>query len=81
MSAKVVVPERISSQAARRVPQVTNSGVTFRFSAGQMWFWSQSISSMSSAMPRKSVMGTWVWVLTRPGRTMRPAASTVARAW
>ena len=70
MSAKVVVPVRIISHAARRVPQVTNSGVDVGASAGQMYFVSQTMSSTSSATPRKSVIGTWVWVLTRPGITM-----------
>ena len=77
MSAKVVVPVRIISQAASRVPQVTNSGVTWAFSAGQMYFVSQTMSSTSSATPRRRVMGTWVWVFTSPGITMRPVASIV----
>ena len=79
MSAKVVVPVRIISHAASRVPQVTNSGVTCAASAGQMYFVSQTMSSTSSATPRKSVIGTWVWVFTRPGITMRPLVS-IARA-
>ena len=80
MSAKVVVPVRIISHAASRVPQVTNSGVTCRASAGQMYFVSQTISSTSSATPRNSVIGTWVWVLTRPGITIRPVVSIVFAA-
>jgi hypothetical protein len=80
MSAKVVVPVRIISHAASRVPHVTNSGVTCSASAGQMYFVSQTISSTSSATPRKSVIGTWVWVFTSPGITILPLASIVFTA-
>ena len=75
MSVNVVVPERIISAAARRVPARTNSRVTFFASAGKMKFCSQSIRSRSSAMPRKSVIGTCVCVLMRPGMTALPVAS------
>src|SRR5437899_3117894 len=34
----------------------------------------------SSANPRSSVIGTWVWALTRPGMTTRPPQSIVSAA-
>src|SRR5438445_483066 len=34
----------------------------------------------SSANPRSSVIGTWVWALTRPGMTTRPPQSIVSTA-
>ena len=70
MSAYVVVPERIISSAASRVPTRTNSGDTVLASAGKMYFCSQSISARSSARPRYRTMGACVCVLIRPGRTM-----------
>ena len=80
MSAKVVVPDRIISSAARRVPAFTNAAVTFFFSAGKMNFCSQSMSRRSSAMPRKSTMGACPCVLTRPGITIASRASSTSRA-
>src|SRR5688572_22204838 len=79
MSTKVVVPERIISRAARRVPAFTKAAVTLFFSAGKMYFCSHSISRRSSAMPRKRTMAAWVWAFTRPGRTMPPPASSSVR--
>src|ERR1051325_2452912 len=78
MSVKVVVPERIISAAASRVPHFTKSAETFLASAGKMKWVSQSMRSRSSAMPRKSVFAACVCVLTKPGRTALPRASMVA---
>src|SRR5579872_2062494 len=75
MSANVVTPKRICSAAARRVPQRTKSSVTFFASAGKMYFRNQSSSVTSSCKPRRSVMGTCVWPLIKPGRTRAPLAS------
>ena len=70
-------PERIISRAARRVPAFTKAAVTFFFSAGKMYFCSQSISRRSSATPRKRTMGAWAWALIRPGHDQ--AAARVER--
>src|ERR1700730_2177919 len=80
MSAKVVMPPRISSAAARRVPQRTKSSVTFLASAGKMYLRSQSSRTTSSFRPRNSVIGTWVWPLMKPGRTNLPGASSCLSA-
>jgi len=52
MSVCSVVPDCSISSAARRVPTRTISGDTVFPSAGKMYFWSQSISTRSSARPR-----------------------------
>lgn len=49
MSLMVVVPLRIISAMASKVPSKTKSSRTCRPSAGQMWLVSQSISARSSA--------------------------------
>ena len=67
MSLKQVVPPRIISATARRVPSAMNSSLTQRPSAGQMWLLSQVISGMSSARPLSRLMLAWVWALTSPG--------------
>src|SRR5262245_27938205 len=79
MSTNVVVPARIISRHARRVPQRTNSSVTFFASAGKIAFWSQSWSGRSSARPRNKTIAAWVCVLVSPGRTTPPAESMVRR--
>src|SRR3954471_19359258 len=78
MSVKVVVPDAIISAAASRVPHLTKSRSTFLASAGKMKCWSQSMRSRSSAMPRKSVIGTCVCAFTKPGRMAMPRARIVS---
>src|SRR6187397_567335 len=80
MSTNVVVPDSIISSAARRVPTRTNSGETVAFSAGKMYFVSQSINARSSARPRYRTIGTWVCALIRPGMMIWPRASMVVAA-
>ena len=80
MSTYVVVPDRIISRAARRVPVRTNAGETVLASAGKMYLCSQSIKARSSAKPRYSTIGACVCVLIKPGRMTRPRASMVSRA-
>jgi hypothetical protein len=75
MSAKLVVPPSIISSAASRVPSYTNPGETFFPSAGKMFSVSHRSSGRSSAIPRRSVIAAWVWVLTSPGSTSLPVAS------
>ncbi len=75
MSQKCVVPERIISRHARRVPQYTSSAV-MRASAGQMRVSSHSMSGRSSPPPRSSVIAAWPWPLTSPGTTARPRPAT-----
>src|SRR5712692_3735464 len=74
MSAKVVVPPRIISSAASRVPQRTKSSVTFLASAGKMYFVSHSSSVTSSFSPRSRVIGACVCPLISPGRISFPCA-------
>src|SRR6266403_506743 len=80
MSAKVVTPPRICSAAASRVPQRTNSSVTFFASAGKTYFRNHSSSVTSSRSPRKSVIGTCVCPLMNPGSTNFPLALMVCGA-
>src|SRR5882724_11342455 len=80
MSAKVVTPARICSAAASRVPQRTNSSVTFFASAGKMYFRNHSSSVTSSCSPRKRVIGTCVCPLMNPGSTNFPLALMVCGA-
>ena len=79
MSHSVVTPERNNSVMPRRLP-------TGRFRGDEpMLRWphvlsSQVCSGKSSARPRKSVIGIWVWASMRPGITRHPVASTDRRA-
>src|SRR5579859_1110988 len=77
MSANVVMPERICSAAARRVPHLTKSSVTFFASAGKMYLRSQSSRVTSSCKPRSRVIAACVCPLMNPGRTSAPLASIV----
>src|SRR3954447_22426794 len=77
MSQKDVVPVRIISTQASRVPQYTSSS-SIRFSTGQMLPSSHSSRGRSSAYPRKRVMPAWVWALTSPGTRARPEPSIVS---
>src|SRR5579859_5818227 len=77
MSANVVMPERICSAAARRVPHLTKSSVTFFASAGKMYLRSQSSRVTSSCKPRSRVIAACVCPLMNPGRTSAPLASMV----
>ncbi len=80
MSAKQVVPERIISAAARRVPSRTKASLIHCPSAGQMCCSSQVISGRSSARPRNRFMAAWVWAFTRPGISRWLPSSTTSSA-
>ncbi len=80
MSTNVVVPDSIISSAASRVPTRTKSGDTVAFSAGKMYFVSQSINARSSARPRYSTIGACVCVLMRPGRMTWPRTLMLSAA-
>ena len=59
------------------MPHLTNCSSTLFFSAGKMYFVSQSINTRSSAIPRNSTIGMCVWVLIRPGMMTLPSALIV----
>ena len=76
MSLKQVIPPRSISAQAASVPSRTNSGETWRFSAGQMCSSNQRMSGRSSASPRISVIAACVCALTRPGMSACSGSET-----
>ncbi|GBE17782.1 hypothetical protein BMS3Abin16_00370 [archaeon BMS3Abin16] len=79
MSEKHVVPLCIISAIPRFEPALMCDSLRFA-SIGQIWSSSQVISDRSSATPRRSVMGRWVWQFTSPGMASLPRPSITCSA-